>query len=144
MNNELYTYKNKFYKFIAENRNLFDVTINEQERKSDWRIYKIQLQVSDISGDVKDKPLQEKIEILFEINFVMLISAYQELIVPNNQVKIDFDLSTEEGVQLFFQRKWQEIIFHLRAFNQEEDSYEKIAKLVQVARGSITATKYGL
>lgn len=144
MNNELYTYKNKFYKLITENIQLFDATINEQERKSEWRIYKIQLQVKDVFGDVKDKPLQEKIEILFEINFARLISAYQALIVPNNQVKIDFDLSTEEGVQLFFQRKWQEIIFHLKAFNQDEDNYEEIAKLVQVARGSIAGTKYGL
>jgi hypothetical protein len=141
MNNDLNTYKKLFYNFITINNQLFDSKVSETERNADLRTYRIELQVP---VDDNDQPLSEKIEILFEINFAQLFSAYQKLIVPKDQFKIEYDLSTDEGSLLFFQRKWHQIITHLRAFNQEKDDYNEIARLAHQGRGYIKGRKYGL
>ena len=141
MNNKLNTYKKLFYNLITENNLLFDSKASETERNGDFRIYRIELQIPD---DRKDQSLSEKIEILFEINFARLFSAYQKLIVQKDQIKVEHNLSTDEGSLMFFQRKWHSIIAHLRAFNQVKDDYDEIAKLTHQSRGSIAGTKFGL
>ena len=141
MNNDLNTYRKLFYNLITKNNRLFDSKVSETERNGDFRTYRIELQIPDAC---KDQSLSEKIEILFEINFAQLYSAYQKLIVPKDQIKIENDLSTDEGTLMFFQRKWHQIIAHLRAFNQVKDDYDEIAKLTHQSRGSIRGTNFGL
>jgi|688.fasta_scaffold617237_2 hypothetical protein len=141
MNNDLNTYKKLFYNYITKNNLLFDSKVSETERNSDFRTYRIELQIPDAH---KDQSLSEKIEILFEINFAQLFSAYQKMIAPKDQIKIEYNLSTDEGSLLFFQRKWHQIITHLRAFNQDKDDYDEIAKLAHRGRGYISGRKFGL
>lgn len=145
MNNELNKLRKQFYEFIAQNKELFDIRFWESDEDSNPRFYGIQIQVPEIFSSDNNRPLLEKVEILFTIDFAQLRLAYDNLIVPEAQIKVEYDLSTAKFTYEFLEREWHNIILHLKAFNQQEDNYNEIAKLFQKYRGGFVGKeKYGI
>lgn len=144
MNNNLNKLRKSFYEFVAQNKELFDIRFWESDEDSDVRFYGIDLQVPEIFSTDNNRPLYERISIAFKVDFALLSLAYEKLIVPEAQFKVKYDLSTTEGTFSFFENEWHNIIMHLRAFNQQEDNYDEIAKLVQERRGGFVGEKYDI
>lgn len=144
MNNELNKLRKQFYEFIAQNKELFYIRFWESDEDSDFRFYGISIQVPDASSTDSNRPLLEEIQILFTIDFAQLRLAYDNLIVPEAECKVEYDLSTAKFTFKFLEREWHNIIMHLCAFNQQEDNYNEIAKLVQKYRGAFLGEEFGI
>jgi hypothetical protein len=144
MNNDLNQSRKSFYEFVAQNKELFATIVFEMGVDSDEGIYEIQLQIPESFYTNNNRPLYERLSIAFKVDFAQLSLAYKELIVPEGQVKVEYDLSTTEGTFDFIEREWHNIIMHLGAFNQQQDNYDEIAKLVQKNRGGFVGAKFGI
>ena len=78
-----------------------------------------------------------KIEFLVIINFDELTKAYNNLDVDSDKKILQGRISKTAGFFKFFLREWHNIIKYLQEFNQTEDNYKEIAKLLHNFRGGI-------
>jgi hypothetical protein len=144
MSNNLNKLRKSFYEFILQNKELFQILFWESDEDSDPRFYGIQFKVPEAWSTDNNRPLLETIEILFKIDFAQLRLAYDNLIVPDAESKVEYDLATAKFTFSFFEREWHNIIMHLYAFNQQEDNYNEIAKLVHKYRGAFVGEELGI
>jgi hypothetical protein len=130
----LSTYRN-FFLFISENREFFDIRINESEDDSHLHFYAFQIQINE--NIVSFYPTYLKMEFFVIINFDELGKAYNNLDVDSDKKILQGRISKTAGFFEFFQREWHNIIKYLQEFNQTEDNYTEIAKLLNNFRGGI-------
>ena len=134
-------YRNIFL-FISENEEMFYVQINESDDDSETPFYAFQIYLK--ANIVPFYPLHLKMEFLVSINFDELKKAYESLDEEQNLKYLKDGISKSPGFLVFMEREWYNVIMYLKEFNQVNDNYNEIAKLLHKYRGAIVGTNLGV